>query len=219
MNTAKDNILARLRSAGAVPVHSESYSSSSWGEMYQVEKNEMVDHFRQALTENHAQVSVIELSELQETLQKLCQDKGWRRAVTGNAGAYLETIRQGLFAIEVTALEQPFERWKSELFHDVDVGITHAAAGIADTGALVLKSGSAEPRTLSLVPPCHVAVLRQSDLFASLSQVMVQQQWSEEMPTNLLLISGPSKTADIQRTLAYGAHGPAELVVIILSDQ
>lgn len=47
----------------------------------------------------------------------------------------------------------------------------------------------------------------------------MEQDWAHHMPTNALLISGPSKTADIQQTLAYGAHGPSELVVLLLTDQ
>ncbi|SHO59089.1 LutC/YkgG family protein [Vibrio quintilis] len=219
MNTVKDQILARLRTAGAPPIHAEPVSSSSWGHMYQIDEEQMVNCFCQALTDNHAQVSTIQLADLPDTLQRLCLEKGWQRAVTGYEGVYLESIHQGLSAIDVTEYRQPFETWKEDLFHNIDVGVTHTVAGIADTGALVLKPDSAEPRTLSLVPPCHVAILRQSDLFVSLSQAMTRQSWSQEMPANLLLISGPSKTADIQRTLAYGAHGPAELIVIILSDQ
>ena len=55
-------------------------------------------------------------------------------------------------------------------------------------------------------------------MFDNLHEAMHTQRWSEGLPTNALLISGPSKTADIQQTLAYGAHGPKELIVLILQD-
>jgi L-lactate dehydrogenase complex protein LldG len=55
-------------------------------------------------------------------------------------------------------------------------------------------------------------------VFDNLHQAMHRQGWAGGLPTNALLVSGPSKTADIQQTLAYGAHGPKELLVLILQD-
>jgi L-lactate dehydrogenase complex protein LldG len=89
---------------------------------------------------------------------------------------------------------------------------------VADTGSLVLQPGPSEPRTLSLVPPLHIAVVRASRLYPSLAAAWAALQPQADMPTNLLLISGPSKTADIQQVLAFGAHGPKELVIVLVND-
>ena len=70
---------------------------------------------------------------------------------------------------------------------------------------------------MSLVPPVHIAVLDGDKIFNTLGEVMQTQNWPEKMPTNAVLISGPSKTADIELTLAFGVHGPKELIVLILS--
>ncbi len=64
----------------------------------------------------------------------------------------------------------------------------------------------------------HVAVLLASRLYASLPAVLRALSPHDDMPSNLLLVSGPSKTADIQQTLAYGAHGPKELVIVLVDD-
>lgn len=72
---------------------------------------------------------------------------------------------------------------------------------------------------MSLVPPVHIAVLKASGIYDTLSAAMKEEGWAERMPTNLLLISGPSKTADIELTLAFGVHGPKELIVLILLDE
>lgn len=71
---------------------------------------------------------------------------------------------------------------------------------------------------MSLVPPLHIALLKASEVFDNLFEAMHAQGWAGGLPTNALLVSGPSKTADIQQTLAYGAHGPKELLVLILQD-
>jgi L-lactate dehydrogenase complex protein LldG len=66
------------------------------------------------------------------------------------------------------------------------------------------------------VPPIHIAVLRADSIFDSLGEALSSRRWAEAMPTNLLLISGPSKTADIELTLAFGVHGPKELMVLVV---
>ncbi|MDE2158024.1 MAG: lactate utilization protein, partial [Burkholderiales bacterium] len=114
--------------------------------------------------------------------------------------------------------ERAIEDWKAELFDAVDAGVTSTLGGVADTGSLLIRPGPGEPRTLSLVPPVHLAVLAASRLHASLPAAMQALAPADAMPTNLLLVTGPSKTADIQQVLAYGAHGPKELVIVLVDD-
>jgi L-lactate dehydrogenase complex protein LldG len=115
-------------------------------------------------------------------------------------------------------LRRPIETWKAELFDEIDAAITTTVGGIAETGTLIVVPDAREPRTLSLVPPVHVAVLRASQLHDTLAGALAALAPQRDMPTNFLLISGPSKTADIQMTLAYGAHGPKELIVLLIDD-
>jgi L-lactate dehydrogenase complex protein LldG len=116
---------------------------------------------------------------------------------------------------ELVAYTGPVETFKERLFA-VDAAVTTAAGAVADTGALILRPTAEEPRLMSLVPPIHVAVLRAEDIFASLDDAMRAGNWPADMPTNMLLISGPSKTADIELILAFGVHGPKELIVLIV---
>ena len=98
----------------------------------------------------------------------------------------------------------------------MDAALTTAAGAVADTGALILRPTGAEPRLMSLVPPVHIAVLRADTVYPSLGDAMREGRWAEDMPSNMLLISGPSKTADIELILAFGVHGPKELIVLIV---
>jgi L-lactate dehydrogenase complex protein LldG len=115
--------------------------------------------------------------------------------------------------------DRPLGEWKKELFEDTDAGLTSTRGGIAETGTLIVWPDAREPRLMSLVPPIHFALLDADQLHDTLFDAMQAQRWSEGMPTNALLVSGPSKTADIQVTLAYGAHGPKELVVLLLDNE
>ena len=96
------------------------------------------------------------------------------------------------------------------------LAVSHARAGIAETGSLILWPDADEPRLMSLVPPLHIALLQADSIYETFAQAMHLQRWADGMPTNALLISGPSKTADIEQTLAYGIHGPRRLLVLIL---
>ena len=71
---------------------------------------------------------------------------------------------------------------------------------------------------MSLLPPVHVALVRQGDIVDNLAGLIRAQDWASRMPTNAVLVSGPSKTADIEQTLAYGVHGPKELIVLVVRD-
>ena len=118
---------------------------------------------------------------------------------------------------ELVAYTEEIESFKERLF-SLDAAVTAAAGAVADTGALILRPSAAEPRLMSLVPPVHIAVVKAEDIFPSLGDAMREGRWAEDMPTNMLLISGPSKTADIELILAFGVHGPKELIVFILDE-
>jgi L-lactate dehydrogenase complex protein LldG len=117
------------------------------------------------------------------------------------------------------AYDRPVEEWKAELFNDTPASLTATLGAIAATGSLILWPTREEPRLMSLVPPVHFALLKASEIRDNFYQVQQEFEWAEGMPTNALLVSGPSKTADIEQVLAYGAHGPKDLVVLILEDQ
>jgi len=69
---------------------------------------------------------------------------------------------------------------------------------------------------MSLIPPIHLAVLYADTIFNTFWEAVNTEQWNSGMPTNVLLISGTSKTADIEQTLVYGVHGCKELVVLLI---
>jgi len=116
---------------------------------------------------------------------------------------------------ELIDYKDPIEKSKDLLF-EIDAAITTTRGGIAETGSLILWPTPDEPRLMSLVPPIHIAVLNSSQIYSTFREAMISENWVSEMPTNALLISGPSKTADIEQTLVYGIHGCKELVVLLL---
>jgi L-lactate dehydrogenase complex protein LldF len=93
-------------------------------------------------------------------------------------------------------------------------GLTGAVAAVAETGTLVLPAGPGRPPAASLLPEIHLAVLHSRDIHPRLAQVLALEAVRESPST--ALISGPSRTADIEMTLTIGVHGPGKLVVFLL---
>ena len=101
-----------------------------------------------------------------------------------------------------------------DLFN-LDVGITYAQAGIAETGTLVLDSSVERNRLVSLVPPVHIAILDAARIYATLGETLALLQSNDELSPAITFITGPSRTGDIELTLTVGVHGPQELHVIV----
>jgi len=97
-------------------------------------------------------------------------------------------------------------------------GLSHAFAGAAESGTLFLVSGPDNPSTLNFLPETHLVVVLANDIAGSYEEAWARLRGvygSGEMPRTVNLISGPSRTADIEQTIVMGAHGPKNLLVLI----
>lgn len=113
---------------------------------------------------------------------------------------------------------RPTELWDTERKpDDGTVALTHALAGVAETGTLVLASGPASPTTLAFLPETHVAVLSRSAIVGSFEAAFgdVTAAFPGRLPRAINLISGPSRTGDIGGRIVLGAHGPNRLIVVV----
>ncbi len=96
------------------------------------------------------------------------------------------------------------------------VGVTGAQAGLAETGSIVVASGPGRPRLASLLPPIHVALLDRRLLVESLPDLIAARPDLMTAGANVVCITGPSRTADIEHTLTRGVHGPREIHVVLV---
>jgi L-lactate dehydrogenase complex protein LldG len=97
-----------------------------------------------------------------------------------------------------------------------DFGISGASYALADTGTLVMLSGREEARMISLLPPVHIAIVDKSKIFDSLDDLLLAVPLPAELTSSMVLITGPSRTGDIEQILVRGVHGPGELYVITI---
>ena len=95
-----------------------------------------------------------------------------------------------------------------------EVGVSRAAFGLADTGSVVLAAGPEEPRARSLLPPVHVTILEAERILPGLADLF--RELGTELPSALAIVTGPSRTADIEQKLVIGVHGPGEVHIVLV---
>ncbi|HCE07952.1 MAG TPA: lactate utilization protein C [Oxalobacteraceae bacterium] len=217
---ARERILARLRAAPqsaapSPPALAAFYAASSKLPCL----TERIGAFKKNIEAFRAEVHQTTADEWPSLLATLCRDKQLGNLLYAPGMALAKALAGVAGMPRLVAFEQEIEAWKEALFEDIDASLSLARGAIAETGSLIIWPGPDEPRTLSLVPAVHFVLLDARLIHADLFSAMTQQAWAADMPTNALLVSGPSKTADIQQTLAYGAHGPKELIVLLMMPQ
>ena len=95
------------------------------------------------------------------------------------------------------------------------VGITTADLAVAETGTLVMTSAATRPRSTSLLPTHHVALVHADQLVPQLGDALARVHAAGAMPSALLFVTGPSRTSDIENDLTIGVHGPASVTVVL----
>jgi L-lactate dehydrogenase complex protein LldG len=219
-NSARKHIFTKLYSAVGRPAPHVPEPATPAAET--LTKREKVERLKRLMEAVQAQVHVVKAADWVDSLKEILRKRDLNSllyAPETNIGQSLEKAwaagSEGL--PELTVYAGDIEDFKEKLFK-IDAAITSTIGAIADTGAIIVWPTEKEPRLSSLVPPVHIAVVEADQIYGTFSEVMQRQNWKDKMPTNLLLISGPSKTADIEFTLAFGVHGPKELIVFVLES-
>jgi L-lactate dehydrogenase complex protein LldG len=103
-----------------------------------------------------------------------------------------------------------------EVASAAEVGVTSADYALADTGTLVMISSPSEARLVSLLPILHVAVVPVDRILTGLDELFTLEARPADRTSSMVLITGPSRTADIEQILVRGVHGPGQITVIIV---
>jgi L-lactate dehydrogenase complex protein LldG len=147
-------------------------------------------------------------------LQKIIEQKNVRRLAVSDSPLVQQVMGSVRHEAELLQMATP-----AELF-ECDAGITGAQWAIADTGTLVLESAKERHRLASLVPPVHIAIIEASRIRQTMAEVLqsISEKGADGLSRTVTFITGPSRTSDIELTLAIGVHGPAELYVIVIEE-
>jgi len=210
MTNARQNILQRLNQSDSI----DAEKVPVFVPEYHCTKEQRIEQFSQHIEAVHGQVFRVQLNNWQQELFRLLEEKSIHYLLLSDKTKIGQDIVKPE-SLELLDYHQAMESWKSEFFNQVDAGLTSTIGAIAETGSLMLWPSIEEPRLISLVPPIHIAIVDVDKIYDTFAQAVQEQNWAAQMPSNALLISGPSKTADIEQVLAYGVHGPKQLIVII----
>lgn len=223
--SARDRILAKLKAGLATQPASTATTLpdvASWYTTHRTEesKHDKIARFRRLIELAHAEVHSVNEDNWLNTLRAVLEQRQIGKLLVAEDTPHGEAVLNDFprHGINCQTYDLPIEAWKTEMFQKTPASLTLARAAIAETGTLILWPDADEPRLMSLVPPLHIVLLDANTIYNTFYEAAQKEGWAKGLPSNSLLISGPSKTADIQQTLAYGAHGPKELVVLLKGE-
>jgi L-lactate dehydrogenase complex protein LldG len=231
VSSEREKFLNRIKTSlrnTLLPASSPDHPGSFTGYTYRADApvEQRVDHFTQELQALSGQVHVVQDPEsVVSVILEILQSHQAKRIVAwddeglglpGLSGALTEA---GIMIEDSHISADSFDRQVRMVALDgVLVGLTGAQGGLADTGTLALVSGPGRGRLASLLPPVHIALLPAQKLYPSLPAFLAAHPAAATEGSNLVFITGPSRTADIELTLSMGVHGPKEIHVIITQD-
>ena len=223
----RENIFARIREALRAPAHApgQAGATAPWA----ASLPDAADHrrvlpvvgpsieaeltlFQKNAADLRADFRLVkDQAALAAELKTLCAAERWQR-VASHRGDLTEPVCQAL-GLPVLFTDAPFD--KRELAR-CDAGISECDALVAQTGTVIVTSRSTGGRALSVLPPHHVVLARRAQLVADLPAAFkaLTAKYGGSYPSMISLITGPSRTGDIERILVLGAHGPKKLTIL-----
>ena len=178
------------------------------------ETGSLVERFQQALEAVSGRfIAASNENEAAQAIQRIIGQMNAQRIAISDSPVVRRIFKQ--VESDVLVLENA----GPEALFDCDVGITGAQWAVAETGTLVLESEHERHRFSSLVPMIHIAIVQSGRIRQTLGEVLqtLTKRGQEGLSRTVTFITGPSRTSDIELTLAIGVHGPGELYVIVLS--
>jgi L-lactate dehydrogenase complex protein LldG len=225
--TAREEMLARIkralkRDAQASSLRSEGNSAQQPDER---DEQELAKRFELELTLIGGRFHVARTADaVCDYIENLISIKQTETIIGWNAPVISETgLSERLESAGVEFISNGEHRSEAEFINkaiNAGIGITAVDYALADTGTLVLITGAGRARSVSLLPPVHVAILKPQQIIAGLDELIPRLNTSadRDLASAITFITGPSRTADIELTLVIGVHGPQELHIILLSS-
>jgi L-lactate dehydrogenase complex protein LldG len=206
-HTPKENILKKIRQALAQPVPLPFPQSEGNDSVFQPSKKELEVEFAEHFSALLGRFSFCaDENELVEQLKTLIAARKWEK-IYCREDALKNSFTTHQFNIE----------YYNDLT-DCDVSVTSCEALIARTGSIVMSAAQQSGRTTSVYAPVHICVAYTNQLMYDIKDalLLVQKKYGDNFPSLVTLATGPSRTADIEKTLVVGVHGPKEVFCFLV---
>lgn len=208
---SKESILAKLEDA--YKQEDFSYEASIDPILHIASsKLSVLEEMKQKMSDNKYIVEEANEQNLEEKINEIVENYGYEKLIyPANLDLNLEKIK----AKEKICFDKEIEDLRSEVFHS-DFSIINAKAGVSSHGVALVLSSKEQPRMLSLAPKLCIMLLKKEKVLRSLSEALnLVKKENEVLPSNILFIAGPSRTADIELITIFGVHGPQKVHIIL----
>jgi len=172
----------------------------------------LFERFAEELPKVGGQARRVRPGELAGVVAELAAGAG-AAVVASGLGAHRDAVLEGLATAGCAAEEPTRERAAT-----ADLGVTGAALGVASTGSVLIPMGPDAPRVASLLPPLHVVVIDEDRLVPGFGELFEQMADLSLGRAQTVLVTGPSRTADIELSIVRGVHGPERMVVLVVAN-
>jgi L-lactate dehydrogenase complex protein LldG len=209
-STSKEKMLKKIRKALTTSTPQPFTSSGDNGKVFQPQTQELDISFAEAFTKLQGQFSYcFDEKEMMVQMAALAQNRGWTKWYCS------DPVIRKIFESN----EWPLP-WHNSLA-DCNVSVTACEFLVARTGSMVLSSTASSGRTASVYAPVHICIAYSKQLVYDISDALkkLEIKYKKELPSLISFASGPSRTADIEKTLVTGVHGPKEVFCFLVEKQ
>lgn len=208
-STSKENILRKIRKALAQPVALPFPQQDMSAPLYPVPEDDLSVLFASEFTRLLGRFAYCATeADLVKEVSLLLTERKWKEVYCREQPVISMFQKPGLI------------QFTDKTLADCDVSITGCEALVARTGSIVLSAAMPEGRTASVYAPVHICIARTSQLVYDVKDALqrLQKKYSNDLPSLVTFATGPSRTADIEKTLVVGVHGPKEVYCFLLED-
>lgn len=208
-SSSKENILRKIRKALAHPVPLPFPQQDTNTRLFPEPADDLAVVFAAEFTRLLGRFAYCESeAELVKQVGLLLKEKNWKEVYCQ------ESDIKGMFR------QAGFSAFSDKALVDSDVSITSCEALVARTGSMVLSAAMQEGRTASVYAPVHICIARTSQLVFDIKDALqlIQQKYPKNLPSLVTFATGPSRTADIEKTLVVGVHGPKEVYCFLVEN-
>ena len=209
VSSAKENILKKIRKALSESTPIPFPQSEGSHSVFQPSQQDLEIEFAEQFTKLQGKfIFCIDHHELAAQLNGLAGHQGWKKIICREGP--LRTLLQ----------QEGFNSFSAVELGDCDAAITSCETLIARTGSIVMSTGGANPsgRTVSVYAPVHICIAYSDQLVYDIRDglVALKEKYQQQLPSLITFATGPSRTADIEKTLVVGVHGPREVYLFLV---
>jgi len=210
ISAAKENILKRIRQALTHSTPLPFPQSEGNNSVFHAARQEPEVEFAERFTQLEGKfIFSVNHKELMSQLSSLVNSMGWENIYCREKG------------LQNMLKKNHFVNFSSEGLAQCDAAITSCEFLIARTGSIVMSTAQQSGRTVSVYAPIHICIAYTKQLVYDVRDglQMIKEKYNEQLPSLITFATGPSRTADIEKTLIIGVHGPKEVYVFLVDEE